>query len=208
MTVSAEKNLAKTMWRKVMEQVHKDLPYSSFTQPAGITSATVCARSGKQPIPGLCDGTLYSEYFEEGTVPTASCDVHYQGTICALDGLPACETCPFKVPGVFELSPEVPPALQSGFVNYTPTNSAYTTTTDENGNTVTVLNQCRHTPEYMSQEGAEGIIAGERAQLEAAAAAAAQAAAEAAAAAGGEQPAPPPQETVVETVPEDVSAGN
>ncbi|WP_022769625.1 MULTISPECIES: transglycosylase domain-containing protein [unclassified Butyrivibrio] len=202
MTVSAEKNLAKTMWRKVMEQVHKDLPYSSFTTPSGIVSATVCARSGKQPIAGLCDGTLISEYFEEGTVPTESCDVHYGGTICALDGLPATEQCPFKAQGVFELTPEVPPALQSGFVNYTPGNSAYTTTTNENGETVMVLNQCRHTPEYMQQEGIEGIIQGERQLLQDAAAAAAAAAGEGAPA---EQPA---QETVVDQVPENVAAGN
>ena len=202
MTVSAEKNLAKTMWRKVMEQVHKDLPYSSFTTPSGIVSATVCARSGKQPIAGLCDGTLISEYFEEGTVPTESCDVHYGGTICALDGLPATEQCPFKAQGVFELTPEVPPALQSGFVNYTPGNSAYTTTTNENGETVMVLNQCRHTPEYMQQEGIEGIIQGEWQLLQDAAAAAAAAAGEGAPA---EQPA---QETVVDQVPENVAAGN
>ncbi|RKM60503.1 glycosyl transferase [Butyrivibrio sp. CB08] len=203
MTASAEKNLSKTMWRKVMERVHEGLPYSSFTIPSGITSAAVCSRSGKQPIAGLCDGAVYSEYFEEGTVPTESCDVHYAGTICALDGCPACETCPFKAAGVFELTPEVPPALQSGFVDYNPSNSAYTTTTDENGNTVTVLNQCRHTPEYMSQEGIEGIIAGEQELLNQAAAAAAAAAAEA----GGEAPAPA-QETVLDTVPENVAAGN
>ncbi len=209
MTVSAEKNLAKTMWRKVMEQIHKDLPYSSFTQPEGIVSATVCSRSGKAPIAGLCDGALMSEYFEEGTVPSESCDVHYAGTMCALDGVPACETCPFKAAGVFELTPEVPAALQSGFVNYSPSNSAYTTTTDENGNTVTVLKQCRHTPEYMTQENAEAIIAGEAALLQQAA----EAAAAAAAAAGGGEAAPPPPEqaqpeTVVDEVPENVAAGN
>ena len=203
MTVSAEKNLAKTLWRKVMERVHEDLPYSSFTTPSGIVSATVCSRSGKQPIAGLCDGTLISEYFEEGTVPAESCDVHYGGTICALDGLPACETCPFKAQGVFELTPEVPPALQSGFVNYTPGNSAYTTTTDENGNQVTVLNQCRHTPEYMQQEGIEGIIQGEWNLLQEAAAAAAAAAGE-----GAPAPEQPAQDTVVNDVPENVAAGN
>ena len=211
MTVSAEKNLAKTMWRKVMEQVHKDLPYSSFTTPSGIVSATVCSRSGKQPIEGLCNGTLISEYFEEGTVPSESCDVHYAGTICALDNLPACETCPFKAGGVFELTPEVPAALQSGFVNYTPTNSAYTTTTDENGNTVTVLNQCHHTPEFMMQEGIEGIIAGEQEILNQAAAAAAAAAAPAEGEGGAAEAPPaeqPPQETVVDEVSENVAAGN
>ncbi|MDC7294910.1 transglycosylase domain-containing protein [Butyrivibrio sp. DSM 10294] len=178
---TAEKNLAKTLWRKVMEQVHADLPYSSFTMPSGIVSATVCSRSGKQPIAGLCDGTLYSEYFEEGTVPTESCNVHYGGVMCAIDGIPATENCPCKTSGVFELTPEVPAALQSGFVNYTPTNSAYTTVTDENGNVTTVLNQCHHTPEFMSQPGIEGIIQGE------------QAAKAAAAAANGEQPAAAPQ---------------
>ncbi len=208
MTVSAEKNLAKTMWRKVMEQVHKDLPYSSFTTPSGIVTATVCSRSGKQPIAGLCDGTLHSEYFEEGTVPTGSCDVHYAGTICAYDNLPASETCPFKAAGVFELTPEVPAALQSGFVNYTPTNSAYTTTTDEAGNTVTVLNQCHHTPEFMANPENAAQVASENEQLvQAAAAAAAAAAAQGGEAAPAEQPAPA-EETIVEQVPESVAAGN
>lgn len=191
---SAEKNFSKTMWRKVMSKIHEDLPYSSFSVPDGIVSATVCSRSGKQPIAGLCDGTLYTEYFEEGTVPTASCDVHYAGTMCAIDGLPATENCPFKTTGVFELTPEVPPALQSGFVDYTPANSAYTTVTDENGNTTQVLNTCHHTYEFMMQEGIDGILAQEQA---AAQAAAAQANPEAVA----EQP-------PAEAVPEDVAAGN
>ncbi|MBO6240741.1 MAG: transglycosylase domain-containing protein [Butyrivibrio sp.] len=197
MTSSAEKNLSKTMWRKVMEKIHEDLPYSSFSIPDGIVSATVCSRSGKQPIAGLCDGTLYTEYFEEGTVPTESCNVHYAGTMCAIDGIPAAESCPFKVAGVYELSPEVPAALQSGFVNYTPTNSAYTTVTDENGNTTTVLNTCHHTAEFMAQEGIEEILAAEQAAAQAAAAAA-----------NPEAAAETPQETVVDTVPENVAAGN
>ncbi len=193
MTVSAEKNLSKTMWRKVMEKIHEELPYSSFTTPSGIVTATVCSRSGKLPISGLCDGTLKSEFFEEGTVPTESCDVHYAGTICALDGLPAAETCPFKAAGVFELSPKIPAALQSGFVNYAPKNTAYTTTTDENGNTVTVLNQCHHTPEFMADVNNAATIAAEQELLN-------QAAAAAAAAAGGE--AAPAEGDAAATTPE------
>lgn len=191
---TAEKNLSKTLWRKVMEQVHADLPYSSFTMPNGIVSATVCSRSGKQPIAGLCDGTLYSEYFEEGTVPSESCNVHYAGNMCAIDGLPATEGCPCKTTGVFELIPEVPAALQSGFVNYTPTNSAYTTVTDENGNVTTILNQCHHTPEFMAQPGIEGIIAAEQAAKAAEAAAAAAAAGPPADAAPAPAPEAPPAE--------------
>ena len=207
---SAEKNLSKTLWRKVMARVHENLPASSFAQPAGIVAATVCSRSGKQPIEGLCNGTLRTEYFEEGTVPTESCDVHYAGTMCGIDGCPATELCPFKTAGVFELTPEVPAALQSGFVNYTPTNSAYTTVTDEEGNQTRVLNTCHHTVEFMTQPGIEGIIAAEQAAA-VAAAQAAQAAAEAAAAGTQEaaQPAPAQSgDSVVNEVPADVSAGN
>ena len=189
-----------------MSKIHEDLPYSGFSVPSGIVTATVCSRSGKAPIEGLCNGTLMSEYFEEGTVPTESCDVHYAGTMCAIDGRPATEFCPFKTAGVFELTPEVPAALQSGFVNYTPTNSAYTTVTDENGNEVRVLNTCHHTGEFMTQEGIDAIIAAEQAQ----AIAAAQAAQAAAQAANPEAPAPeqPAADSVVNEVPADVSAGN
>ena len=207
---SAEKNLSKTMWRKVMSRVHENLPASSFSMPSGIVTATVCSRSGKQPIEGLCNGTLMTEYFEEGTVPTESCDVHYAGTMCAIDGCPATEFCPFKTAGVFELTPEVPAVLQSGFVDYTPTNSAYTTVTDEEGNQTRVLNTCHHTAEFMTQEGIEGIIAAEQAAA-VAAAQAAQAAAEAAAAeAGGDAAAQAAAQTesVVNEVSSDVSAGN
>ncbi len=139
------------------------------------------------------------EYFEEGTVPTESCDVHYAGTMCAIDGCPATEFCPFKTSGVYELTPEIPAALQSGFVDYTPTNSAYTTVTDEEGNQVRVLNTCHHTGEFMVQPNILEIIAAEQAQAVAAAQAAQAAAAAAAESAN---------ESVVNQVPESVSAGN
>ena len=192
------RNLSKTLWRKVMSRIHEELPYSSFQMPSGIVVGTVCSRSGKQPIEGLCGGTLMQEYFEEGTVPTESCDVHYAGTMCAIDGCPATEFCPFKTSGVYELTPEIPAALQKGFVNYTPTNSAYTTVVDEAGNETRVLNTCHHTGEFMMQPNALELIAAEQAN----AVAAAQAAQAAAAAAD------PATESVVNQVPESVSAGN
>ena len=58
---SAEKNLAKTLWRAVMSRIHEELPSESFYTPSGIVTATVCSRSGKLPIPGLCDATLSRE---------------------------------------------------------------------------------------------------------------------------------------------------
>lgn len=100
-----EKNLAKKLWRSVMSKIHEELPNEPFNIPSGIVTATVCSRSGKLPIEGLCNGTLRSEYFAEGTVPTETCDVHYAGQVCTYSNLPACEGCPFKVEGILELTP-------------------------------------------------------------------------------------------------------
>lgn len=158
---SAEKNLAKTLWKSVMSKIHEDLPYESFSMPAGIVQATVCARSGKQPIAGLCDGTLKTEYFAEGAVPTESCDVHYQGMICEYSMLPACEGCPFAVPGTLELTPVEDVSLQSGSASIVVNPDGTTTTTP-----AATTNMCPHTPEFMAQENAYSIIEAQRAELE------------------------------------------
>ena len=97
---NGESSIAKTIWRGVMEQVHEDLAYEDFDKPSGIVEMTVCSLSGLLPVDGLCDSTLTTEYFAEDNVPTESCDVHYQGTICAYSGLPASSSCPFKTTGV------------------------------------------------------------------------------------------------------------
>lgn len=158
---SAEKNLAKTLWKSVMSKIHEDLPYESFTMPAGIVQATVCSRSGKLPIAGLCDGTLKTEYFAEGTVPTASCDVHYQGMICEYSMLPACEECPFKIAGTLELLPVEDVSLQSGSAT-TVVNPDGTTTTAPAATT----NMCPHNAEFFMQENAYPLIDAQRAELE------------------------------------------
>ncbi|MDO4284414.1 MAG: PBP1A family penicillin-binding protein [Eubacteriales bacterium] len=100
---SQEKALARSIWRAVMERIHEDLPYADFERPSGIVTATVCSKSGKLPVAGLCDAYLTTEYFAQETVPTEQCDVHYQGLICEYSGLPASDECPFKVEGVVEL---------------------------------------------------------------------------------------------------------
>lgn len=189
-----ERNVAKKLWRAVMSRIHEDLPSESFPMPSGgIVQATVCARSGKLPIAGLCDGTLKTEYFAEGTVPTESCDVHYQGMICQYTNLPACEQCPFGVPGVLELTPVEHPLLQQG-------SSIMQPITNEDGSVSTIAvpqNQtgfCPHNIEFMTQPGIEGIIEQQRGEIAAAQAILQQQAAEAAAAAAG-QTAPPPDDS-------------
>ena len=202
LTTSAQQHLAKTLWRKTMEEIHKGLPSTNFSVPDGIVTATVCSKSGKLPISGLCDGTLEQEYFAEGTVPTESCDVHYSGALCQYSGLPATDLCPFKVQGVFELTPPEPAALQSGSGK---TGSATTsTTTDASGNTVAVTQHCPHDATFFAQPNAQAIIQQELLEIQqrnaaagittptADAASVAASAAAAAAAAGASTPAAVP----------------
>ncbi|MCM1134981.1 MAG: PBP1A family penicillin-binding protein [Clostridium sp.] len=173
-----ERNIAKKLWRAVMSRIHEGLPSESFPMPSsGIVQATVCSRSGKLPIAGLCDGTLRTEYFAEGTVPTESCDVHYRGMLCQYDGLPACEGCPFAVEGVRELIPIEHPSLQQG--------SAQTQQiTNEDGTVSTVplipnqTNTCQHNGEFFAQPNVEAIIEQQRNEILAAQQAALAAAAE------------------------------
>ena len=150
-----ERNLAKKLWRATMSRIHENLPSDSFPMPSGIVQATVCSQSGKLPIAGLCDGTLRTEYFAEGTVPTESCDVHYQGMICQYSGLPASDQCPFKVEGVLTLDPIEDPSLQqgSGIVPQEIVN-------EDGSVTVIPINQtwtCIHNAEFYAQPDALAI---------------------------------------------------
>lgn len=188
-----EKNLAKKLWRSVMSQIHEELPNEPFNIPSGIVTATVCSRSGKLPIDGLCNGTLRTEYFAEGTVPTQTCDVHYSGQICTYSNLPACENCPFKVEGIMELTPIEDVSLQSGSgvtqPQPQPDAQPVEGTVAEDGTIIPPqtpqMNMCPHNAEFFANPDWEAIVNGQRAELdqrnaEAAAAAAAAAAQQAA----------------------------
>jgi len=159
---SVEKALAKKVWRACMSQIHASLPYASFQQPAGIVSATVCSCSGLLPVDGLCNGTLTTEIFAEGTVPTETCNVHYQGDVCEVDGLPATEYCPFKTQGVVTVYPDT--IFMSGDAEAG--NEAAMVTAediaDEDGQIIDYTKRCHHTEEFMSQDGVDGILEQER----------------------------------------------
>lgn len=193
-----EKNLAKKMWRVVMSQIHEDLPSKSFSVPSGIVTATVCSRSGKQPIAGLCDSTLRTEYFAEGTVPTETCDVHYAGQICQYSNLPAREFCPFKVEGVIELTPVEPVALQSGSPTATQISPAAPEAAEGEGvegeaaAPAPQTNLCPHDETFFATPGYEAMIEAQRAEIAQRNAEAAAAAAAAAQAAGEQPPAEQP----------------
>lgn len=169
-----ERNLAKKLWRAVMSRIHEDLPAESFTMPSGIVQATVCSRSGKLPIAGLCDGTLTTEYFAEGCVPTESCDVHYQGPICQYSNQPACEQCPFKVDGVLEVIPSDDP-LMSGDPTLPEQQEAQTQEIVNEDGTITSIpvpgstGSCPHNAEFFANPDAEALIEQQRAEIAAAA---------------------------------------
>lgn len=156
------KNLSKKLWRLVMQEIHEDLPIIGFeAQPAEIVTATVCGRSGKLPIPGLCDGTLVTEFFEDGTVPTATCDVHYQGTYCLYSNLPATALCPFPATGIIEMIPIEDPVLQKGSNTLNPdgTPVANTTVDPVTGETVPIVsNICPHNEAFFANPAYQDIL--------------------------------------------------
>ena len=144
MTSSGEKNLAKKLWKLCMSSIHEDYEYKSFTMPSGITKCTVCSASGKLPVPGLCDGHAYTELFEEGTTPSEYCDLHYAGWVCALDNLPACEECPFKIGGILQLNPIEAECLQQGNTVILADGTVATPST---------TNMCQHDANFMLTPG-------------------------------------------------------
>lgn len=94
------------IWKNVMSRIHEGLENKTFEKPSSVTSATVCAASGKLPIPGVCDGMMRTEYFATGTTPTEYCDVHVTGEACVESGALATDTCPVTEFRVITLIPE------------------------------------------------------------------------------------------------------
>ncbi len=102
---------AKVLWNAIMTRIHAELPVTDFTQPEGITTATICKKSGKLAVSGLCDADprgsqVMTEYFTTDTVPTETCNVHVTAKICNQTGLLASATCPSTTTKVFVKRPE------------------------------------------------------------------------------------------------------
>lgn len=172
-------NTSKYLWKAIMGRIHENLPNADFEIPEGLVRADICTRSGLLPIPGLCDGCIRSELFAEGTVPVESCDVHYEGNICAYDGLPATPQCPFPVYGRMERPLVEDPALLSGsttiVMNPDGTQSVIVPSISE---------YCQHNEAFYADPAWETIQANQQWEIQLRNEAAAQAAADAAAAAG------------------------
>lgn len=161
---NGETNLAKKLWRAVMEQIHEELPNQSFPIPNDIVQVSVCSASGKLPIPGLCDisgtSSIYPEYFATGTEPAETCNVHALGQVCAYTLLPAQPTCPFQLAGIVTLIPEEDVSLHSGS-NTIIENPDGTVTTI----TPATSNICPHDVVMMSDPNMLNLIEQQRAEL-------------------------------------------
>ena len=108
-------SLAKTLWKKVMQEIHKNRESRDFKAPDGITKQAVCSKSGLLPIPEVCGGTTFTELFAVDNVPTESCNNHVGSCeMCALENVPASPECPFKIHGA-GVSYSAPPELEKGF---------------------------------------------------------------------------------------------
>lgn len=155
-----ENSLSKKLWRAVMEEIHANLPKQTFPIPSGIVRASVCSTSGKLPIAGLCDAHVKTEYFEEGTVPTETCDIHYSGMVCAYTNLRACANCPFQLPGTLELPLIEDASLISGSTIIT-TNPDGTVTSSP----PTATKDCPHDAAFFESPDSYTIIEQQRAEL-------------------------------------------
>lgn len=98
-TISYNGNPAVTMWKKVMQQLHEDLPNKSFEKPeSGLTTVRVCADSGM-----LCTDACHADIrgdrevsFEipTGLAPTEECTLHTMASYCIEGNCLAGALCP------------------------------------------------------------------------------------------------------------------
>ena len=98
--ISYNGNPAITMWKKVMEPLHMDLPDKDFeNKPStGLTSITVCLDSGMLPTDACRadprGNRTASFEAAAGTGPTEECTMHKMVSYCTEGHCIAGETCP------------------------------------------------------------------------------------------------------------------
>jgi len=83
-------NYGSYVFKRVMNEIHEDLPNKKFSAPDNIVRVAVCKDSGL--LPGeYCKDTIegnevYTEVFVKGTVPTKTCNVHVKAKVCPVEG--------------------------------------------------------------------------------------------------------------------------
>ncbi|MGI6703491.1 MAG: transglycosylase domain-containing protein [Clostridia bacterium] len=85
------------LWRKIMEEIHEDLPVIDFERPENVVTRTVDTKSGKLPTDlSYMDprNTVRNELFIKGTEPTEYDDVHVVRDIDVTTNMLATPFCP------------------------------------------------------------------------------------------------------------------
>ena len=95
-------NPAVSLWQKVMEGIHADLPYAEFDKPTDVVTVEYCRDSGLLATEACRsdprgDRTVSGELFLEDA-PTENCNVHAMVDICGASDHVANEYCA-QVPG-------------------------------------------------------------------------------------------------------------
>lgn len=158
-----ESAVAKTLWRAIMQRVHENLPPEPFARPAeGIIQVDICTQSGQLPVPGLCDGSVRSELFAEGTEPAETCTIHYQGDVCSYDGIPASPECPFKHYDIATFPLAEDPALISGSTTIIENPDGTQTVNGPNR----ISERCQHNASFFANPDWETVLNGQRWELE------------------------------------------
>ncbi len=97
-------NSAARLWKTFMQEIHslQNLANRNILEgnpgDYGLVKATTCAVSG-QLATAACQQdsmgyTPVSDYWAQGTVPTASCQIHALTTLCTVSNMPAGPYCP------------------------------------------------------------------------------------------------------------------
>ena len=97
--ISYSGNPAITMWKKVMQQVHENLPNKSFDTPSsGLTQVTVCKDSGLRATDACYadprQDRVHTVTVAAGTAPTEECNLHVLKEYCTEGNCLAGEYCP------------------------------------------------------------------------------------------------------------------
>lgn len=85
------------VWQEIMSKALSDTPVKNFSMPTGIVTSTVDGKSGLLPGPTTPGDSLVTDLFAEGTVPTATDNVHSYVEVCAVSGQLPTSYCPDRV---------------------------------------------------------------------------------------------------------------
>ncbi|MDD3346863.1 transglycosylase domain-containing protein [Oscillibacter sp.] len=130
--ISYSGNPAITMWKKVMQKIHENLPDKSFSKPAsGLESVKVCRDSGL-----LCSDACHADVrgdraiavtVASGTAPTETCTMHAFRDYCTEGKCLASPFCPAES------------VVQKGFLDYTRENYGPNIVAEDNAYLIPVV---------------------------------------------------------------------